>query len=76
MRRRERTYFLVLGALSAYSLLGGAWLVPLVAFAVLELAWSAVEWVAAQRVEVARRTISRLSGARAEAAAAILRTVP
>jgi Kef-type K+ transport system membrane component KefB len=76
MRRRERTYFLVLGALSAFSLLGGAWLVPLAAYALLELTWSAVEWLAARRMQVARATAIRLGVARAPVAGGILRTVP
>jgi hypothetical protein len=73
MRRRERTYFLVLGALSTYALLGGAWLVPLGAFVLLECSWTAVEWVAAGRRQVAVAIEQRLRGARPPVAAGILR---
>ncbi len=37
MRRRERTYALVLGTICTLGLLAGAWPLPLLAFALLEL---------------------------------------
>ena len=72
MRRRERTYFLVLGALATFSLLAGAWLVPLAVFAVLESVWTAVEWASARRRLVARRTAARLRAPRPTPAGGIL----
>ena len=49
MRRRERTYFLLLGTVSSLSLLAGAWPVPLLAFGLLELSFSVVEHRSARR---------------------------
>jgi fatty acid desaturase len=59
MRRRERAYALVLGTICAFSLLAGAWPLPLIAFALIELSYSAVEHAAAtrsRRGERARRS--------------------
>ena len=41
MRRRERAYALVLGTICALSLLGGAWPLPLLAYGLLELSYTA-----------------------------------
>ncbi len=49
MRRRERAYALVLATICTLSLLGGAWPIPLLAFALIEAAYTAVELAAAQR---------------------------
>jgi hypothetical protein len=49
MRRRERAFALVLGTICALSLLGGAWPLPLIAFALLELSYTAVEHAAERR---------------------------
>ena len=76
MRRRERTYFLVLGALATFSLFAGAWLVPLVVYALLESVWSGVEWVSARRRLVARRTTVRLRAPRVTPAGGILQIGP
>ena len=43
MRRRERAYALVLGTICTLGLLAGAWPLPLLAFALLELSYTAVE---------------------------------
>jgi hypothetical protein len=56
MRRRERTYFVLLGTMSSLALLAGAWPVPLLAFALLELSFSAIESLAASRRDALRRT--------------------
>jgi hypothetical protein len=76
MRRRERTYFLVLGALGTFALLGGAWPVPLVVFALLETVWSAVEWASERRRVVARRTADRMRATPVRAATGILHPAP
>jgi hypothetical protein len=55
MRRRERAFFLLLGTVSTFGLLAGAWPLPLIAFAVLELSFTSVEQVAARREKLARR---------------------
>jgi hypothetical protein len=47
MRRRERAFALVLGTICALSLLGGAWPLPLIACAFLELSFTAVEHASA-----------------------------
>jgi hypothetical protein len=49
MRHRERAFALVLGTICALSLLGGAWPLPLIAFALLELSYTAVEHTAERR---------------------------
>jgi hypothetical protein len=49
MRRRERAFALVLGTICALSLLGGAWPLPLIAFALLELSYTALEHAAERR---------------------------
>ena len=56
MRRRERAFALVLGTICALSLLGGAWPLPLIAFAFLELSYTAVEHASAHRSQRASRT--------------------
>ena len=56
MRRRERAFALVLGTICALSLLGGAWPLPLIAFALLELSYTAAEHTSGQRSQRARRT--------------------
>jgi hypothetical protein len=76
MRRRERTYFLVLGTVSSLSLLAGAWPVPLLAFALLELAWSAVETLAARRRGALRQRMALLRRSRIDTAGGILQTTP
>jgi hypothetical protein len=76
MRRRERTYFLLLGSSSAFALLAGAWPVPLLVFASLELATSAIEWVAARNVELSYRTIRNLGSPRTDTAGGILQSAP
>jgi hypothetical protein len=59
MRRRERAFALVLGTICALSLLGGAWPLPLLAFALLELSYTAVEHAAERRACHARGTSIR-----------------
>ena len=76
MRRRERTYFLLLGTVSSLALLAGAWPVPLLAFALLELSFSGVEALAARRRGVARRTAQRQRRYEADPARGILQTAP
>jgi uncharacterized protein (DUF58 family) len=67
MRRRERAFALVLGTICALSLLAGAWPLPLIAFALLELSYSVVERAAERRACRATRTvISRTGGKRLE----------
>ena len=58
MRRRERAFALVLGTICSLSLLAGAWPVPLIAFVLLELSYTAIEHAAAlhaRRAAMARR---------------------
>ena len=55
MRRRERAFALVLGTICALSLLAGAWPLPLIAFALLELSYTAVEHAAERRAAVRTR---------------------
>jgi hypothetical protein len=76
MRRRERTYFVLLGTVSSLSLLAGAWPVPLLAFALLELSWSAVETVAARRRGALRQRMVLLRRSRIDTAGGILPTTP
>jgi hypothetical protein len=76
MRRRERTYFVLLGTVSSLSLLAGAWPVPLLAFALLELSWSAVETVAARRRGALRQRMVLLRRSRIDIAGGILPTTP
>jgi hypothetical protein len=76
MRRRERTYFVLLGTVSSLSLLAGAWPVPLLAFAFLELSWSAVETVAARRRGALRQRMVSLRRSRIDIAGGILQTTP
>lgn len=59
MRRRERAFALVLGTICALSLLGGAWPLPLIAFALLELSYTAVEHASERRACRATGTSSR-----------------
>jgi hypothetical protein len=76
MRRRERTYFVLLGTASSLSLLAGAWPVPLLAFALLELSWSAVETVAARRRGALRQRMVLLRRSRIDTAGGILPVTP
>jgi hypothetical protein len=76
MRRRERAYFLVLGTISALGLAAGAWPVPLIAFALLELSFTASEHVSAIAGRVTDRSEIALRGYRAEAAGGILSRTP
>lgn len=76
MRRRERTYFLLLGTVSAFALLAGAWPVSLLMFAALELTWSGIEWIAARRLLIARRCELRLRRSPYDVAGGILRSAP
>ena len=62
MRRRERAFALVLGTICALSLLAGAWPLPLIAFALLELSYSVVERTAERRACRAPRTIIGRAG--------------
>ena len=72
MRRRERAFALVLGTICALSLLAGAWPLPLLAFAVLELSYTAVEHAAARRAARLRRPGTVVRRYRQEAAGGIL----
>jgi hypothetical protein len=76
MRRRERVFFLLLGTVSAFGLLAGAWPVPLLAFVLLELSFTAVERAALRRKRLARRTRLRTRGYRPDAAGGILHSTP
>jgi hypothetical protein len=76
MRRRERAFALVLGTICSLSLLAGAWPLPIVAFVLLELSYTAVEHAAdlrARRVSAARTAVRRY---RQEAAGGILPGTP
>jgi hypothetical protein len=55
MRRRERAFALVLGTICTLGLVAGAWPLPLIAFALLELGYSAVERAADARANRVRR---------------------
>jgi hypothetical protein len=76
MRRRERAFALVLGTVCALSLLAGAWPLPLLAFALLELSYSAVEHAAAHRSRAARRAPAAIRRSHQEAAGGILQGAP
>jgi hypothetical protein len=76
MRRRERVFFLLLGTVSAFGLLAGAWPVPLLAFALLELSFTAVERAALRRKRLARRARAGTRGYRRDAAGGILHSTP
>jgi hypothetical protein len=76
MRRRERTYFLLLGTVSSLALLAGAWPVPLLAFALLELSFSGVEVLAGRRRSVSRSTARQQRRYEVDAARGILQTAP
>ena len=76
MRRRERTFFLLLGTVSSLALLAGAWPVPLLAFALLEGSFSAVELCAARRRRVPARTAPPVQPYGVEAARGILLGAP
>jgi hypothetical protein len=76
MRRRERTYFLLLGTVSSLALLAGAWPVPLLAFALLELSFSAAEARSAQRRRVSHRSALRHRAHGVDAARGILQPAP
>jgi hypothetical protein len=58
MRRRERAFALVLGTICTLGLLAGAWPIPLIAFALLELGYSAVEHAASARAHHRDRSVS------------------
>jgi hypothetical protein len=76
MRRRERTYFLLLGTVSSLALLAGAWPVPLLAFALLELSFSGVDALAERRRGVSRRTALRRWRCEIDVARGILQPAP
>jgi hypothetical protein len=76
MRRRERVFFLLLGTVSAFGLLAGAWPVPLLAFALLELSFTAVERAALRQKRLARRTRLGTRSYRPDAAGGILHSAP
>jgi hypothetical protein len=76
MRRRERAFALVLGTICALSLLGGAWPLPLIACALLELGYTAVEHAAALHARREEGTRELLRRARRELAGGILRGTP
>ena len=72
MRRRERAFALVLGTICALSLLAGAWPLPLIAFALLELSYSAIEYAAERRAcRTTRTIIERTRGKRLEVSSAV-----
>jgi hypothetical protein len=76
MRRRERAYALVLGTICALSLLGGAWPLPLIAYGLLELSYTAVEHAAGRRAQRVRRARTVARRYRAHPAGGILRGTP
>jgi hypothetical protein len=76
MRRRERAYALVLGTICTLGLLGGAWPLPLLAFALLELSYTAVEHVAGARTRAAPHARAALRRSRRGPAGGILRGTP
>ena len=76
MRRRERAFALVLGTVCALSLLAGAWPLPLLAFVLLELSYTAVEHAAAHRVGHVRRSPAAIRRSHQEAAGGILHGAP
>jgi hypothetical protein len=71
MRRRERAFALVLATICALSLLGGAWPIPLLAFALIEAAYTAVELAAAQAARPRRRTRGAPVAKRLEVSSAV-----
>ena len=76
MRRRERSFFLLLGTVSAFALLAGAWPIPLIAFALLELSFTTAERAAVRRQRHARRARLGIRSYRPDAARGILRSTP
>ncbi|MEO9174681.1 MAG: hypothetical protein ABI317_04130 [Gaiellales bacterium] len=62
--------------MSSLSLLAGAWPAPLLAFALLELSFSAVESVAARRRGVLRARTAVLRRSRIDTAGGILQATP
>jgi hypothetical protein len=76
MRRRERAYFLVLGTISTLGLLAGAWPVPLIAFLLLELSFTASEHVIAHTVRRVRSVEMGLRSHLRAAAGGILSGTP
>jgi hypothetical protein len=72
MRRRERTFFLLLGSLSAFALTAGAWPVPLLTYAALEGSFTLAEAAAARRARVVAAARAARAAYRMEGAAAIL----
>jgi hypothetical protein len=76
MRRRERAYALVLGTICALSLLGGAWPLPLLAYGLLELSYTALEHAGERRRRHVRRTRTAARRYRAHPAGGILRGTP
>ena len=76
MRRRERAYALVLGTICTLGLLGGAWPLPLLAFAFLELSYTAAEHAAGARTRAARHARALLRRPRRGPAGGILRSTP
>jgi Flp pilus assembly protein TadB len=76
MRRRERSFFLLLGTVCAFALLAGAWPIPLIAFALLELSFTSVERVAVRRRRQVRRARLGAGSYPPHAARGILRSTP
>ncbi len=76
MRRRERAYALVLGTICTLGLLGGAWPLPLLAFALLELSYTAVEHAGGVCARAARHMRAALRSSRRRPAGGILRGTP
>ena len=62
MRRRERAFALVLGTICSLSLLAGAWPLPIVAFVLLELSYTAIEHAAGLRARRARSARAAMRG--------------
>ena len=76
MRRRERAYALVLGTICTLGLLAGAWPLPLLAFALLELSYTTVEHAPSIRARGLRRTLLTVARSRQHPAGGILRGTP
>jgi hypothetical protein len=76
MRRRERAFALVLGTICTLGLLAGAWPIPLIVFALLELGYSAVEHAAEARARRTSWRAERVRRYRASPAGGILRGTP
>jgi hypothetical protein len=55
----RRTYFLLLALASGCGWLFGLWAVPLVAFVMLETAWTIAEWVYDRGFGASPRALSR-----------------